>query len=81
MDKTFRIFAINPGSTSTKIALFENETEVFGSNVSHDASRLKEFREISDQFPYRKETILRELANATFPLGGRMLLWDAAAGW
>ena len=29
VDKKFRIFAINPGSTSTKIALFENDTEVF----------------------------------------------------
>ena len=29
MDKVYKIFVINPGSTSTKIGLFENETEVF----------------------------------------------------
>jgi butyrate kinase len=62
MDKKYRIFVINPGSTSTKIALFENDKEVFSANVSHDAAKLKEFREISDQLPYRRETILSELA-------------------
>jgi butyrate kinase len=64
MNRAFRIFAINPGSTSTKIALFENDRELFSSNVSHDASRLKEFAEISDQFPYRKETIVKEVKKA-----------------
>ena len=76
MNKKYRIFAINPGSTSTKIALFENETEVFASSVSHDAARLKEFREIGDQLPYRKETILGELAGSNISLRGT----DAFAG-
>ena len=70
MDKKYRIFTINPGSTSTKIALFENGRELFAANVSHDAAKLKEFREISDQFPYRKETILGELAKANISLEG-----------
>ncbi len=70
MDKRYRIFAINPGSTSTKIALFEDDTEIFSVNVSHDAVKLKEFREISDQFPYRKETILSELAKKDISLKG-----------
>ena len=59
-----KIFAINPGSTSTKIALFEDDRMVFSRNVSHDAEELKKFKEIRDQFPYRKETILKELADA-----------------
>lgn len=62
--KIYKIFAINPGSTSTKIAMFENEKEVFSQNVSHDADKLKEFKEISDQFDYRRETILNELEKA-----------------
>jgi butyrate kinase len=70
MEKKFRIFAINPGSTSTKIALFENDKELFNVNVSHDAAKLKEFKEISDQLPYRKETILNELAKANISLKG-----------
>lgn len=70
MDKKFRIFSINPGSTSTKVALFENNREIFSSNVSHDAAKLKEFPEISDQFPYRKETILSELTKNNISLEG-----------
>ncbi len=70
MDRPYRLFVINPGSTSTKIALFEGDRETFSAGVSHDAARLKEFVEISDQFPYRKETILAELAKNGISLEG-----------
>ncbi len=70
MDSTYKIFAINPGSTSTKIALFENDKTVFSVNVSHDAAKLKEFAEIRDQFPYRKETILGLLEKEGLTLEG-----------
>ena len=68
--KSYKVFAINPGSTSTKIAMFEGDKEVFFKNVSHDAEKLKEFKEIRDQFDYRKETILKELAEAGQTLEG-----------
>lgn len=68
--KNYKVFAINPGSTSTKIAMFEGENAVFSKNVSHDAEKLKEFKEISDQFEYRKETILNELKKAGQTLAG-----------
>jgi butyrate kinase len=70
MNKQYKIFTINPGSTSTKIALFENDKELFAANVSHDAAKLKEFHEISDQFQYRKEMIQGELAKAGISLEG-----------
>ncbi len=70
MPKRYKIFTINPGSTSTKIALFESDAEIFSVNISHDAARLKEFREISDQFLYRKETILSELAKKNISMKG-----------
>lgn len=57
-----KIFAINPGSTSTKIALIEGENTLFSKNVAHDASKLAEFDGISAQLPYRKETILNLLS-------------------
>ena len=63
-----KIFAINPGSTSTKIAIFDGETMLFSKNITHDARRLKEFQEISDQFEFRKEAILKELAEAGMAL-------------
>lgn len=56
-----KIFTINPGSTSTKIALIQDDTVLFSKNVSHDAARLAEFDGISAQLPYRKETILQIL--------------------
>lgn len=68
--KNYKIFAINPGSTSTKIALIENETVLFSKNVSHDAGKLAEFDGISAQMPYRKETILNLLAENNVSLDG-----------
>lgn len=73
---SYRIFAINPGSTSTKIALFEDETKLFSASVDHDGNELKKFPKISDQFDYRKETILRELEKA----GQRIDNCDAFSG-
>lgn len=62
MKENFKIFVMTLGSTSTKVAVFENETQLFSANVSHEARKLKEFKEIIDQLPYRKETILNELS-------------------
>jgi butyrate kinase len=61
MEKTFKVLTINPGSTSTKIAVFENESCLYSENVQHDAGVLKTFKEISDQLEYRKEIILESL--------------------
>jgi len=56
-----KIFTINPGSTSTKVGLYNDMDEVFVTNVRHDSAKLAEYSTISEQLPYRKETILREL--------------------
>ena len=56
--REYKVLTINPGSTSTKIALFQGETCVFSQNVSHDAAELAKFRTIPDQLPYRRDTIL-----------------------
>lgn len=64
MHGVYKIFAINPGSTSTKIALFENDRNVFGANIDHDADTLAGFPEIRDQLPYRRQMILDALAGA-----------------
>lgn len=52
-----QILAINPGSTSTKIAVFEEETERCSVNIEHDASVLGSFATLADQLPYREEAI------------------------
>ena len=53
----YKILTINPGSTSTKIAIYEGTKKLFSENVSHDASELAKYAGISDQMPYREETI------------------------
>lgn len=60
-DKTYRILVINPGSTSTKVGVFDGETEVFTKNVAHEASKLAEFAGVSEQMPYRRDMILAAL--------------------
>lgn len=53
-----KVLAINPGSTSTKVALFEMDRVIFSANVTHDAAKLAMFDSISDQLAYREETIV-----------------------
>lgn len=57
----FKILAINPGSTSTKIAVYKNNKSVFLKNIKHSSEDLKGFSKIADQFEFRKEIILNEL--------------------
>ena len=54
----YKILAINPGSTSTKIAVFEGDKEVFKQNVVHEAADLAKYATVVDQLDYRVETIL-----------------------
>jgi len=65
-----KILAINPGSTSTKVALFEDEKMVFKANVNHDAKKLDEFPTIPDQYDYRLETINQVLKEQGCSLDG-----------
>jgi butyrate kinase len=58
------ILAINPGSTSTKIAVFRNAKEIFLKTIRHSAEELEKFSKISDQYEFRKAIILDELKNA-----------------
>ncbi len=59
-----RILAINPGSTSTKIAVFQNEEPIFIKNIKHKIEELQEFSKITDQFHFRKQIIVNELNEA-----------------
>jgi butyrate kinase len=59
-----RILAINPGSTSTKLAIFEGEEEIFAEELQHPAEELEPFegQRISAQFEFRKDAIETFLA-------------------
>lgn len=62
--ENLRILAINPGSTSTKIAVFMNGKSIFLKTIRHSAEELEKFEKITDQFEFRKEIILKELIDA-----------------
>ncbi len=57
----FYILVINPGSTSTKLSLFENEKVLFQETVNHSSKSLKLFNNISDQYEFRLNVILKFL--------------------
>lgn len=61
MQKTFRVLVINPGSTSTKIGVFNNEACIFEKTIRHDAKELTKFYRIIDQYDFRKRVVLDQL--------------------
>lgn len=56
-DNKFRVFVVNPGSTSTKVALFEDDCRIYEESVSHDAAVLNSFDNVNDQLEYRLDVI------------------------
>ncbi len=67
-DKKYKILAINPGSTSTKIAWFEDEKKVFEKNISHSTKILEKFNSIWEQYSFRKEEVIHTLEQAGLKL-------------
>ncbi len=59
-----KILAINPGSTSTKIAVYQNNKSIFLKTIRHSVEEINSFKKIADQFSFRKNIILEELSNA-----------------
>lgn len=58
------ILAINPGSTSTKVTVYEGNQQVFLKNIKHTCEDMARFQRITDQYEFRKQIILDELATA-----------------
>jgi butyrate kinase len=63
-----RILAINPGSTSTKIAVYENTRSIYLNKLAHSHEDLKPFHKVIDQLDYRFNLILNELNNEKIDL-------------
>jgi butyrate kinase len=84
-----RVLAINPGSTSTKISIYEGDQERFTQELQHTAEELKPFegQPITAQFSFRKEAILAFLNKSGLAVdsldavsGRGGLLWPMAHG-
>jgi butyrate kinase len=52
-----KVLVINPGSTSTKVAYYEDKEERLNKNVFHETSELSKFATIADQYDYRLNLI------------------------
>lgn len=67
---SYRVFAVNPGSTSTKVAMFDGDKCLFSKNVAHDADELAKFKGMAGQLPYRRDMILGILKDEGLTLEG-----------
>jgi butyrate kinase len=63
-----RLLILNPGSTSTKIAVYDDETPVFTKSIDHSTEELKKYATIVDQFEFREELIVKTLKEENMPL-------------
>ncbi len=64
----FRILAINPGSTSTKISVFEDENVIFIEKIVHSNEEISKYKKIADQYEFRLNNILDILKSKNFDL-------------
>ena len=55
---SYKILIINPGSTSTKIGVYEDETQLMEETLRHSTEEIAKYDTIYDQKDFRKEVIL-----------------------
>ena len=63
-----KILVINPGATSTKIAVFDEEQQLYKLGLDHSAEELNQFDRVIDQADYRKAAILDAITAAGYKL-------------
>lgn len=61
MTNVYRVLAINPGSTSTKIAIYDNEKPILETTLRHPSEEINKYEKIYDQYEFRKNVILDAL--------------------
>ncbi|HCW03930.1 MAG TPA: butyrate kinase [Clostridium sp.] len=64
----YKLLIINPGSTSTKIGVYEDENPIFVETLRHATEEIEKYNSVVDQFEFRKETILQVLKEKEFDL-------------
>ncbi len=68
------ILVINPGSTSTKIALYDSSNVIFQTTIRHSAEELSQYRTIMEQLPFRKRLVSEQLRNSGIDMSGLQLV-------
>mgnify|MGYP002565854561 CR=1 FL=1 len=56
-----KLLILNPGSTSTKIAYYEDEQQIFVESISHSADEIAKYVLIVNQYEFRKDMIMEVL--------------------
>ena len=64
----YTILIINPGSTSTKIGVYEDEKQIFEETLRHPTEEIAKYASIIDQKDFRKEVILNVLKEKNFDI-------------
>jgi len=59
-----RILVINPGSTSSKVAVYHDEAEASGARIEHAHDEIARHTHVTDQYPFRRDAVLGFLAEA-----------------
>ena len=63
-----RLLIINPGSTSTKVSVFDDEINVFTESAFHDAPVLLQFSTTNEQLPFRRSVVMEMLSRHGIPI-------------
>ena len=64
----YYILSVNPGSTSTKVALYKDEKILFTENIEHTREELEGFEKIPDQLDYRKALVIKTVIDKGYKL-------------
>lgn len=64
----YKLLIINPGSTSTKIGVYEDEKQILEETLRHSSEEIGKYATIFDQFEFRKEVILQVLKEKNFDI-------------
>ena len=57
----FKVLAVNPGSTSTKVALYDDERPLLDITLRHDYDTLRHYAHVADQMEWRRDMVLHAL--------------------
>ncbi|MCP5102278.1 MAG: butyrate kinase [bacterium] len=68
MSKRHFILTVNPGSTSTKIGVFENQELLFNKNIAHNDQDIGSYSRVWDQYAFRKQEILNTIRREGFDI-------------
>ena len=68
-----KVLVINPGATSTKVAVFEEERELLKKSIVHTAQELEGFERVIDQADFRQRAVLEAVAEEIRAAGGEAL--------